>query len=82
MASLLFSSSKRLKTTSALRNIILLVKDPIATAKFYNEAIGLQVRNQSDQMVEMETGSTTIIIKVGRLKICYKVSSLVAYVKA
>jgi hypothetical protein len=36
-----------------LRNIIFLVKDPITTSNFFKSTIGLSIKHQSEETVEL-----------------------------
>ena len=58
------SMTRRFSTGTRLRNIILLVADPRKSASFYHHAIGVSIQTQSDSMVQLETGGTSIILKV------------------
>ena len=48
---------------SRLRNLILVVKDTTQSASFYVETLGLNVKSQSESMVELDAGSTDIVLK-------------------
>ena len=57
--------TRRFQSTAArLRNIILLVKDVQVSAHFYRTAIGVPVIGQTDEMVQLDTGGTSVILKV------------------
>ena len=58
-------NNRRFQSTAAkLRNIILLVKDVKVSAHFYRTAIGVPVLGQTDEMVQLNTGGTSVILKV------------------
>lgn len=46
-----------------IRNIILLVKDISISAKFYNVALGIDIKIQTENMIELDTGGTSVILK-------------------
>ena len=48
-----------------LRNVVLMVRDPLATARFFKEAIGVNIRHQTNNMIELDSGILPIIIKEG-----------------
>jgi hypothetical protein len=68
---MLTSAFKRLHSTARIRNIILLVKDTSISAKFYNEAIGLPIRSQTETMAELDAGGTLIVLKVIKLEVSF-----------
>jgi len=37
------------------RNIVLIVKDPLVTAKLFTSAFGLTIKHETEQMVELNT---------------------------
>ena len=57
--------SKNFMSTGAkLRNIILLVKNIDVSAHFYQSAIGVTVLGKGENIVQLESGGTSIILKV------------------
>ncbi len=48
-----------------LRNIVLMVRDPSATARLFKDALGISIRHQTSNMIELDSGVLPIIIKEG-----------------
>ena len=59
-----FNLCRKFATGARLRNIILLVKDPSASATFYKHALGVSIKVQTESMVQLDAGGTAIILKV------------------
>lgn len=53
-----------MSTGAKLRNIILLVKNIDVSAHFYQSAIGVTVLGKGENIVQLESGGTSIILKV------------------
>jgi catechol-2,3-dioxygenase len=60
----LLKSRRFFSTGARIRNIILLVKDPSVSAKFYQTAIGVDIHATTENMVQLDAGGTAIILKV------------------
>ena len=56
-----FSSTS--SSSSRLRNVVLIVKDPVQAAHFYVDALGLSIKLQSETMVELDAGGLSIVLK-------------------
>jgi catechol-2,3-dioxygenase len=57
--------TKNLMSTGAkLRNIILLVRDIEVSAHFYRSAIGVAVLGKGENIIQLDSGGTAIILKV------------------
>ena len=57
------SFSTTSSSSSRLRNLVLIVKDPVQSANFYVDALGLSIKLQSESMVEMDAGGMSIVLK-------------------
>jgi catechol-2,3-dioxygenase len=53
-----------MSTGAKLRNIILLVKDIEVSAHFYQSAIGVAVLGKGENIIQLDSGGTSIILKV------------------
>jgi catechol-2,3-dioxygenase len=53
-----------MSTGAKLRNIILLVKDIDVSAHFYQSAIGVAVLGKGENIIQLDSGGTSIILKV------------------
>jgi catechol-2,3-dioxygenase len=73
--------SHRLLSTK-IRNIILLVKDTAASASFYKDAIGVSIKVQTSDMVELETGGTSIILKESNTSAAHLTTGMYMYTYA
>ena len=58
-----FSLSSSLSSSSRLRNLVLIVKDPVQSSNFYVDALGLSIKLQSESMVELDAGGISIVLK-------------------
>ena len=57
------SLSSSLSSSSRIRNLVLIVKDPVQSSNFYVDALGLSIKLQSESMVELDAGGISIVLK-------------------